>query len=104
MWASGSSVESVRPLSSDGAIAQLGERLLCKQEVVGSVWLHQTFRSCRAVLIANCDRGRLRKMDRRLQNAALQSAANKQLLVRAKSIRRVVDLASMALVGGARVI
>ena len=27
----------VRPLSSDGAIAQLGERLLCKQEVVGSI-------------------------------------------------------------------
>ncbi len=27
----------VRPPSSDGAIAQLGERLLCKQEVVGSI-------------------------------------------------------------------
>jgi hypothetical protein len=26
-----------RPLVSDGAIAQLGERLLCKQEVVGSI-------------------------------------------------------------------
>jgi hypothetical protein len=31
------SYKSVRPLSSDGAIAQLGERLLCKQEVVGSI-------------------------------------------------------------------
>jgi hypothetical protein len=55
-------------------------------------------------LIANCDRVWLRKIGRRLQNAALQGDANKQLLVRAKSIRRVVDLASMALVGGARVI
>jgi hypothetical protein len=30
-------ITDCRPLISDGAIAQLGERLLCKQEVVGSI-------------------------------------------------------------------
>jgi hypothetical protein len=46
--------------------------------------------------------------DRRLQTLAgktvLQCAVTKQLLVRANSIRRVVDFASVALVDGARVI
>jgi hypothetical protein len=32
----------VRPLSSDGAIAQLGERVLCKHEVVGSIPIGST--------------------------------------------------------------
>ena len=91
--------ETVRPLSSDGAIAQLGERLLCKQEVVGSIPSGSTrrLRSCRAVrswLIVFGDG----------DDCRLQCAANKQLLVRANSIRRVVDFAFMALVGGARVI
>jgi hypothetical protein len=36
-----------RRLSSEGAIAQLGERLLCKQEVVGSIPTGSTSRVIR---------------------------------------------------------
>jgi hypothetical protein len=82
----------------------LGERLLCKQEVVGSIPSGSTRRfdlvapfdpDCDPL----CDRAPLQVTDRRLQYAA-----SKQLLVRANSIRRVVDFAPMAFVGGARVI
>ena len=38
--------DPVFPVSGEGAIAQLGERLLCKQEVVGSIPSGSTRGSC----------------------------------------------------------
>ena len=46
----GQNASVVRTLSSDGAIAQLGERLLCKQEVVGSIPSGSTSRDCSSVI------------------------------------------------------
>jgi hypothetical protein len=101
------SCKSVRPLSSDGAIAQLGERLLCKQEVVGSIPSGSTRRfGLAAPLDRLCDLVWPQDADCRLSNSACRQQT---LLVRAKSIRRVVDfrpiwLDHLAFVGGARVI
>jgi hypothetical protein len=39
------------PASGDGAIAQLGERLLCKQEVVGSIPSGSTSREASSSVI-----------------------------------------------------
>ncbi len=43
----------VRRLTPEGGLAQLGERLLCKQEVIGSIPLASTSSACSFQLSAN---------------------------------------------------